>query len=157
MLLGDPQQLDQPQQGIHPPGAEGSAFDHLLRGHATIGPGQGLFLAETYRLHPDICEFTSEVFYEGRLKPRPENVRQRIDTDCPLNGTGLRLVRVAHTGNQSESEEEVTESVSPRSATRLSAIFLLKYARLPDRTTFRFKRCRNQMRPMDALILWSIS
>ena len=44
VLLGDPQQLDQPQQGIHPPGADGSAFDHLLRGHATIGPGQGLFL-----------------------------------------------------------------------------------------------------------------
>ncbi len=109
VLLGDPQQLDQPQQGIHPPGADGSAFDHLLRGHATIGPGQGLFLAETHRLHPDICEFTSEVFYEGRLKPRPENQRQRINTDGPLNGTGLRLVPVAHTGNQSESNEEVTK------------------------------------------------
>jgi superfamily I DNA and/or RNA helicase len=109
VLLGDPQQLDQPQQGIHPPGADGSAFDHLLRGHATIGPGQGLFLAETHRLHPDICEFTSEVFYEGRLKPRPENQQQRINTDGPRKGTGLRLVPVAHTGNQSESKEEVTE------------------------------------------------
>ena len=109
VLLGDPQQLDQPQQGIHPPGAAGSAFDHLLRGHATIGTEQGLFLAETHRLHPDICEFTSEVFYEGRLKPRPENQRQRINTDGPLNGTGLRLVYVAHTGNQSESKEEVAE------------------------------------------------
>ena len=109
VLLGDPQQLDQPQQGIQPPGADGSAFDHLLRGHATIGAGQGLFLAETHRLHPDICEFTSEVFYEGRLKPRPENQRQRINTEGPLNGTGLRLVRVAHTGNQSESKEEVTQ------------------------------------------------
>jgi superfamily I DNA and/or RNA helicase len=108
VLLGDPQQLDQPQQGIHPPGADGSAFDHLLRGHATIGQGQGLFLAETHRLHPDICEFTSEVFYEGRLKPRPENQRQRIDTDSPLTGTGLRLIQVAHTGNQSESKEEAT-------------------------------------------------
>jgi predicted RecB family nuclease len=107
VLLGDPQQLDQPQQGIHPPGADGSAFDHLLQDHATIGSEQGLFLAETHRLHPDICEFTSEVFYEGRLKPRPENQRQRINTAGPLNGTGLRLVQVAHTGNQSESREEV--------------------------------------------------
>jgi predicted RecB family nuclease len=109
VLLGDPQQLDQPQQGIHPPGADGSAFDHLLCGHATIGPGQGLFLAETLRLHPDICGFTSELFYEGRLKPRPENQQQRINTDGRLNGTGLRLVQVAHTGNQSESKEEVTQ------------------------------------------------
>jgi superfamily I DNA and/or RNA helicase len=107
--LGDPQQLDQPQQGIHPPGAEGSAFDHLLRGHATIGPGQGLFLAETYRLHPDICDFTSELFYEGRLKPRPENRQQRVNTEGPLNGTGLRFIPVVHSGNQSESDEEVIQ------------------------------------------------
>jgi superfamily I DNA and/or RNA helicase len=92
-----------------PPGADGSAFDHLLRGHATIGAGQGLFLAETHRLHPDICEFTSELFYEDRLKPRAENQLQRINTNGPLTGTGLRLVQVAHTGNQSESKEEVTE------------------------------------------------
>jgi AAA domain len=59
VLLGAPQQLDQPQKGIHPPGVEGSAFDHLLRGHATITPDRGLFLAETQRLHPDICAFTS--------------------------------------------------------------------------------------------------
>ena len=108
VLLGDPQQLEQPQQGIHPPGADGSAFDHLLCGHATIGSGQGLLLAETHRLHPDVCEFTSEVFYKGRLKPRPENQRQRINTGGPLNGTGLWLVPATHTGNQSEFKEEVT-------------------------------------------------
>jgi uncharacterized protein len=107
VLLGDPQQLDQPQQGIHPPGADGSAFDHLLRGHATIGPGLGLFLAETYRLHPDVCNFVSELFYERRLEPRPENQLQRVNTDGLLNGTGLRFVPVEHSGNQNESEEEV--------------------------------------------------
>src|SRR5260221_2406913 len=73
VLLGDPQQLDQPQRGVHPPGADVSALAHLLNGRATIGSDQGLFLAETYRLHPDICAFTSELFYDGRLKPRPEN------------------------------------------------------------------------------------
>lgn len=30
VLLGDPQQLDQPQRGVHPPGAEASALSHLL-------------------------------------------------------------------------------------------------------------------------------
>lgn len=61
VLLGDPQQLDQPQKGIHPPGAEGPAFDHLLQGRSTITADQGLFLTETRRLHPDICNFTSEL------------------------------------------------------------------------------------------------
>jgi uncharacterized protein len=80
VLLGDPQQLDQPQKGIHPLGAEGSAFDHLLQGRATISLEQGLFLTETHRLYPDVCAFTSELFYEGRLKPRPGNQRQRLNT-----------------------------------------------------------------------------
>jgi len=107
VLLGDPQQLEQPQQGIHPPGSEGSAFDHLLRGCATIGSQQGLFLAETHRLHPNVCDFTSELFYEGRLKPDSENRLQRINTEGLLDGTGLRFIPVVHSGNQSESKEEV--------------------------------------------------
>jgi hypothetical protein len=107
VLLGDPQQLDQPQKGIHPPGADGSAFDHLLNGRATIAPTQGLFLAETHRLHPNVCEFTSELFYERRLKPRPENQRQRVNSTGLIDGAGLRFVSVVHAGNKSESEEEI--------------------------------------------------
>lgn len=38
ILLGDPQQLDQPTQGVHPPGADASALGHLLNGAATIAP-----------------------------------------------------------------------------------------------------------------------
>jgi len=106
VLLGDPQQLDQPQRGVHPPGAEASALSHLLNGRATIGADQGLFLAESWRLHPDICTFTSEVFYDNRLMPRPENATQRLTVEGPLNGTGLRFVPVNHSGNQSESPEE---------------------------------------------------
>jgi predicted RecB family nuclease len=107
VLLGDPQQLDQPQKGVHPPGADGSAFDHVLQGRSTIAPTQGLFLAETHRLHPDICAFTSELFYEGRLKPRPENQRQRVNGSGLIDGTGIRFVSVVHSGNQSESREEI--------------------------------------------------
>ena len=39
VLLGDPQQLDQPLQGTHPPGADRSALAHLLDGAATM-PGR---------------------------------------------------------------------------------------------------------------------
>lgn len=107
VLLGDPQQLDQPQKGVHPPGAEVSALAHLLNGRATIGLDQGLFLTETWRLHPDICAFTSELFYDGRLVSRPENHSQRLNAEGLLDGSGLRFVPVAHIGNQSESPEEV--------------------------------------------------
>jgi Ni2+-binding GTPase involved in maturation of urease and hydrogenase len=107
VLLGDPQQLDQPQKGIHPPGAEVSALGHLLNGRPTIAANQGIFLTETRRLHPSVCAFTSEVFYEGRLVSRPENSRQCLNADDALGGTGLRFLPVEHTGNQNESPEEV--------------------------------------------------
>lgn len=107
VLLGDPQQLDQPQKGVHPAGAEVSALAHLLNGRATIEPEQGLFLTESWRLHPDICAFTSEVFYDGRLRARSENAQQRLNANGMLDGTGLRLVPVSHTGNTSDSPEEV--------------------------------------------------
>jgi len=107
VLLGDPQQLDQPQKGVHPPGAEVSALEHLLNGRTTIDSTQGLFLSESWRLHPDICAFTSEAFYDGRLEARAENALQRINSHGPLGGTGLRFVPVDHSSNQSNSPEEV--------------------------------------------------
>jgi uncharacterized protein len=107
VLLGDPQQLDQPQKGMHPPGAEVSALSHLLNKRTTIEPGQGLFLRESWRLHPDICAFTSETFYDGRLDTRPENSLQRLNAKGPLDGTGLRFVPVSHCANRSDSPEEV--------------------------------------------------
>ena len=109
VLLGDPQQLDQPQQGVHPPGVDVSALAHLLDGRATIDHDKGMFLKETWRLHPDICAFTSELFYDSRLAPRPENQKQRLNTEGFLDGYGLRYVPIEHLGNQSESPEEVEE------------------------------------------------
>jgi uncharacterized protein len=106
VLLGDPQQLDQPLQGSHPEGAERSALGHLLGEDATIRPEQGLFLETTWRLHPDLCDYTSEVFYEGRVTPEPHLAQQRMFAPDPVAGTGPRLLPVAHAGNDNESSEE---------------------------------------------------
>jgi uncharacterized protein len=106
VLLGDPQQLEQPLQGSHPEGTDVSALHHLLEGEQTISPDQGLFLAETWRLHPNICRYTSEVFYDGRLRPHPGVERQRIRSASRFSGTGLRYLAVPTEGNQSSSPEE---------------------------------------------------
>ena len=106
VLLGDPQQLDQPTQGTHPDGAGVSALAHLLEGRQTIEEHQGLFLEETWRLHPDICAFTSEAFYEGKLDSRPGLEGQGVICSGPLSGAGLRFLPVPHEGNQSFSDEE---------------------------------------------------
>ena len=107
VLVGDPQQLEQPQKGSHPEGSDVSALAHILGGASTIGERQGLFLGETWRLHPAICRFTSELFYEGRLVSHSGLERQNIQVPSPFSGSGLWFVPVAHQGNQSYSEEEV--------------------------------------------------
>ena len=106
VLLGDPQQLDQPMQGTHPDGTAVSALEHLLGGRRTIESSRGLFLEETWRLNPEICGFTSEAFYEGKLKSRPGLDGQRIVSSGPLDGAGLRFLPVIHSANQSSSDEE---------------------------------------------------
>ncbi len=109
VLLGDPQQLDQPQQGSHPEGADVSALEHMLGDHKTIPRDRGIFLSETWRLAPSICEFTSEVFYEGRLFSRPDLERQVLVGTAPFEGAGLWVDPVRHEGNQSSSIEEAEE------------------------------------------------
>ncbi|MGH2401638.1 MAG: DEAD/DEAH box helicase, partial [Candidatus Limnocylindria bacterium] len=109
MLLGDPQQLDQPLQGSHPPGADRSALAHLLDVHATMPDDLGLFLEHTYRLHPEIARFTSTAFYDGRLESRPDLANQRIGGPVPLGGSGVRYLEAAHTGADSLSRAEALQ------------------------------------------------
>jgi predicted RecB family nuclease len=106
ILLGDPRQLEQPMQGSHPEGTDVSALDHILGAHATIPADRGLFLEETWRLHPEICAFTSELFYESRLHSRPGLELQAIQSSGRINGSGLRFLPVIHEGNQSSCPEE---------------------------------------------------
>jgi uncharacterized protein len=107
VLLGDPRQLDQPLQGSHPDGTEISALEHLLQGRKTIADDRGLFLEETWRLHPAICRLTSELFYDRRLQSVPGLEQQAILGPVPIAGSGLWFLPVAHDGNQSSSPEEV--------------------------------------------------
>jgi predicted RecB family nuclease len=107
VLLGDPQQLEQPLKGSHPEGADLSALEHLLAGARTIPVEKGLFLEQTWRLHPSICRFTSELFYENRLHSREGLERQKMEGHPWLGEAGLWFVPVPHDGNQNSSPEEV--------------------------------------------------
>ncbi len=106
ILLGDPQQLDQPMQGTHPDGTGVSSLEHVLSGRQTIESDRGLFLAETWRMHPAICAFDSELFYENKLHPKEGCRQQVILSDGSINGSGLRYIPVEHSGNKSYSVEE---------------------------------------------------
>jgi predicted RecB family nuclease len=108
ILLGDPQQLEQPLQGTHPPGVAVSALQHILGDADTMPPSRGQFLAETWRLAPAICDFTSEIFYDGRLKPHAGCELQTLVGPTRFAGSGLWFVPVNHDGNQNSSDEEAS-------------------------------------------------
>jgi uncharacterized protein len=109
VLLGDPQQLEQPQQGSHPEGAGVAALTHLLDGKNTISEEKGLFLPSTWRLHPKICEFTSEVYYDNRLHSEVGLEQQVVDGPCFPKNFGLLFLPVEHVGNQNSCQEEIEE------------------------------------------------
>ena len=111
VLLGDPQQLEQPQKGAHPEGSDIAALTYLLGGKPTMPERKGLFLSTTHRIHPAITKFTSEIFYEGKLSALPSLENQRIDGGTSFDGSGLFYVPVDHNSNQNRSLEEV-EAIS---------------------------------------------
>jgi uncharacterized protein len=109
VLLGDPQQLEQPQQAAHPDGVSVSALQHVIGDHRTMPGDRGIFMDETWRLAPAVCRFTSEVFYEGELHPRNGLERQRLIGAGRFDDAGLWWVPVEHDGNRNASDEEVDE------------------------------------------------
>jgi uncharacterized protein len=109
VLLGDPQQLAQPTDVAHPPGAGASALEHILGDHATMPADAGLLLDRTWRMHPQLCRYTSDVFYDGRLTSVAGLDRQVILGEHPLRGAGLRIVEVSHEGNTNASPEEAAQ------------------------------------------------
>ena len=106
VLLGDPQQLSQVKKGAHPDGVDRSSLEHVLGADAVIDSRRGIFLPMTYRLHPDVNAFTSEIFYARQLESAPEARRQSLRTSGSLSGTGVRWRAVRHAGNRNSSTEE---------------------------------------------------
>jgi predicted RecB family nuclease len=110
ILVGDQMQLSQPLQGTHPGRSGLSALEHLLNGTATVPPERGIFLSKTRRMHPHLCRFVSDAFYDGRLLPELGNERQCLvldfDADPALVPTGLRFITIEHEGCSQKSEAE---------------------------------------------------
>jgi uncharacterized protein len=111
VLLGDQMQLPQPTQGVHPGESGLSALEFLMQGHATVPPEQGIFLGETFRMHPNVCRPISEGVYEARLQSAaPCSIQQLVldeHADPALRATGVVWVPVDHQGYSQACPEEV--------------------------------------------------
>ncbi|GAB3539367.1 TM0106 family RecB-like putative nuclease [Arthrobacter tecti] len=107
LLLGDPQQLPQVTQANHPEPVDESALGWLSQGDATLRPERGYFLADSWRMHPELCRAVSRLAYDDKLESAV------IATKRVLDGVpaGVECVLVDHTGNKSASSEEAEEVV----------------------------------------------
>lgn len=139
ILLGDPLQLAQVSQGSHPDGAGASVLEHLLGKHATVLSDRGIFLEHTWRMHPDVCAFVSEVVYDSRLRSAGECAAQAVTVDGVVE-TGLRFIAVEHEGNSQSSEEE---------AQRIA----IEIRRMLRGTFTNSKRQTTALRPSDFLVV----
>ncbi|MGO9157746.1 DEAD/DEAH box helicase, partial [Mycobacterium sp.] len=101
VLLGDPLQLPQVAQAVHPGGGGRSVLEHVLDNDVTMAADRGVFLTETRRMHPDVCSFISDEVYEGRLVSHPSCSQQTT-----VFGTGLRWLQAHHQANSTKSPEE---------------------------------------------------
>ncbi len=101
VLLGDPNQLPQVSQGAQPEQAKVSVLQHLLGDALTVPPERGLFLEQTWRLRPELCRFTSQAYYEGRLDYAPVCEARSLAPE-----DGLALLRVEHDGCSQMSWQE---------------------------------------------------
>jgi uncharacterized protein len=102
LLLGDPLQLAQVAKAEHPGKSGASVLEHILGEHVTVPANRGVFLSETWRMHPDVCEFISRQIYEGRLTANECCYHQTTDF-----GTGLRWLPAHHLRRSTQSPEEV--------------------------------------------------
>jgi predicted RecB family nuclease len=101
ILLGDPLQLAQVSLATHPGGAGASTLEHVLGEHATIPDDRGVFLDETWRMHPDVCSFLSTQIYDDRLHAHKNCGQQSVGGEA-----GLRWIRADHDGCDTSSADE---------------------------------------------------
>jgi uncharacterized protein len=102
LLLGDPQQLSQVSQALHPEPVDRSALGWLADGHDTLPSELGYFLERTYRMRPELTDVVSTLAYEGRLRADPCTAERVLEGIEP----GLRTVLVDHRDRRASSEEE---------------------------------------------------
>jgi predicted RecB family nuclease len=105
LLLGDPQQLPQVTQGMHPEPVDGSALGWLAGNDEVLSKDFGYFLPSTYRMSSQLCSVVSSNWYESRLgSVAPTRGLEGVEP-------GFYPVPIKHFGSSTESIEEADKVV----------------------------------------------
>jgi len=105
LLVGDQQQLSQPNRADHPGESGLSCLDYVMQEHDVVPKDRGVFLGTSWRMPPALTAVVSELFYEGQLQAADGNVANRVSWSGQEQGLIFRAVE--HSGNSTISDEEV--------------------------------------------------
>ena len=109
ILLGDQNQLPNVVQGSHPMNVGASVMEFWLGNDSIVDDTQGMFLPITRRLHPKICNYISNSFYQSQLEAHQDNLNRKVlykvDGVCK-DISGINLLEIEHEGCLQSSEEE---------------------------------------------------
>jgi len=111
ILVGDHKQLLTPIKSTKHEGAEISGLEYFVDSDI-VSDKKGVFIEQTRRMHPTICEFDSKMFYESKLTAIDAMSQRKITSshsDAVFIDEQLIHYPVQHTGCSTKSEQEVDE------------------------------------------------
>lgn len=106
LLVGDP--VPAAPHGTHPEPVGESVLAWLAEGRRTLPTDRGYFLDRTWRMHPQVCEPVSRLYYDNRLRSN-----ETVTLARHLEGVepGVQTILVDHQGSTTESAAEAREVV----------------------------------------------
>ena len=105
LLVGDQQQLSQPNRAAHPDDSGLSCLDYAMANEPVVPKDRGVFLATSWRMPPSLTQVVSDLFYAGELQAADVNTANRVH--WAGQAQGLVFEPVEHSGNSTACEEEV--------------------------------------------------
>ncbi len=105
LLVGDQNQLSQPNRAKHPGDSSLSCLDYLMGEEKVVSADRGVFLATSWRMPPVLTSVVSKLFYEGELKSCISKSENKILWEGLQQG--LYFEEVEHYSNASDSIEEI--------------------------------------------------
>ena len=105
LLVGDQNQLSQPNRANHPGDSGLSCLDYVMGEDKVVSANRGVFLATSWRMPPVLTSIVSNLFYKDELK----SCIAKTDNKILWEGVkqGLSFEAVEHYSNSSESKEEI--------------------------------------------------
>ena len=115
LLVGDQQQLSQPNKADHPGDSGKSCLEYLMQGESVVPEDKGIFLNTSWRMEPSITNIVSELFYDKRLMSNPSNQNNSISWGKPFlkasgnifPNQGLVFEAIEHFGCSVKSDKEI--------------------------------------------------